>query len=49
MKPETPISWRQKMRTGRMLAISKQEQKYWFNDEWFRSEKQKTKANQVER
>jgi hypothetical protein len=46
-KPETPItiSWRQKMRNREeMLAYLKTGERYWFNDEWFGSEKRKTKA-----
>ena len=44
-KPETPISWRQKMRTrDEMLAYLKTGERYWFSDEWFGSEKRKTKA-----
>ena len=44
-KPETPISWRQKMRNREeRLAYLKTGERYWFNDEWFGSEKRKTKA-----
>src|SRR5512139_1493074 len=44
-KPETPISWRQKMRNREeMLAYLKTGERYWFSDEWFGSEKRKTKA-----
>ena len=44
-KPETPISWRQKMRNrDEMLAYLKTGERYWFNEEWFGSEKRKTKA-----
>jgi len=44
-KPETPISWRQKMRNrDEMLAYLKTGERYWFSDEWFGSEKRKTKA-----
>ena len=44
-KPETPINWRQKLR-GReeMLAYLKTGERYWFSEEWYGSEKRKTKA-----
>jgi hypothetical protein len=44
-KPEVPIIWRQKMRNrNEMLAYLKTRERYWFNEEWFGSEKRKTKA-----
>jgi hypothetical protein len=44
-KPETPIMWRQKMRSREeMLAYLKTGERYWFSDEWYGSEKRKTKA-----
>jgi hypothetical protein len=44
-KPETPINWRQKMRNREeMLAYLKTGERYWFSEEWFGSEKRKTKA-----
>jgi len=44
-KPGTPIHWRNKMRSrDEMLAYLKTGERYWFNDEWFGSEKRKTKA-----
>jgi hypothetical protein len=44
-KPETPINWRQKLRNREeMLAYLKTGERYWFGDEWFGSEKRKTKA-----
>lgn len=44
-KPETPINWRQKLRNrDEMLAYLKTGERYWFSDEWFGSEKRKTKA-----
>jgi len=44
-KPETPIKWRQKMRSREeMLAYLKTGERYWFSEEWFGSEKRKTKA-----
>jgi hypothetical protein len=44
-KPEAAINWRQKMRTrDEMLAYLKTGERYWFSEEWFGSEKRKTKA-----
>jgi hypothetical protein len=44
-KPESPINWRQKMRNREeMLAYLKTGERYWFSEEWFGSEKRKTKA-----
>ncbi len=44
-KPETPINWRQNLRNREeMLAYLKTGERYWFSDEWFGSEKRKTKA-----
>jgi hypothetical protein len=44
-KPETPINWRQKLRNREeMLAYLKTGERYWFSEEWFGSEKRKTKA-----
>jgi len=44
-KPETSIDWRQKLRTrDEMLAYLKTGERYWFSEEWFGSEKRKTKA-----
>jgi hypothetical protein len=44
-KPDTPINWRQKMRNREeMLAYLKTGERYWFSEEWFGSEKRKTKA-----
>ena len=44
-KPEAPGSWRQKMGSREeMLAYLKTGERYWFSDEWFGSEKRKTKA-----
>jgi hypothetical protein len=44
-KPEAAENWRLKLR-GRdeMLAYLKTGERYWFNEEWFGSEKRKTKA-----
>jgi hypothetical protein len=44
-KPETPITWRQKLRSREeMLAYLKTGERYWFSEEWVGSEKRKTKA-----
>jgi hypothetical protein len=44
-KPKTAINWRQKMRNrDEMLAYLKTGERYWFSEEWFGSEKRKTKA-----
>ena len=44
-KPETAINWRKKMRSREeMLAYLKTGERYWFSEEWFGSEKRKTKA-----
>ena len=44
-KPETAINWRQKLRNrDEMLAYLKTGERYWFSEEWFGSEKRKTKA-----
>jgi hypothetical protein len=44
-KPEIAINWRQKMRNrDEMLAYLKTGERYWFSEEWFGSEKRKTKA-----
>jgi hypothetical protein len=44
-KPETPINWRQKIRSREeMLAYLKTGERYWFSEEWYGSEKRKTKA-----
>jgi hypothetical protein len=44
-KPETPMNWRQKMKNREeMLAYLKTGERYWFSEEWFGSEKRKTKA-----
>lgn len=44
-KPETPMNWRKKLRNREeMLAYLKTGERYWFSDEWFGSEKRKTKA-----
>jgi hypothetical protein len=44
-KPETPINWRQKIRSREeMLAYLKTGERYWFSEEWYGSEKRKSKA-----
>jgi hypothetical protein len=44
-KPEAAINWRQKLRNrDEMLAYLKTGERYWFSEEWFGSEKRKTKA-----
>lgn len=44
-KPDIPINWRQKMKSrDEMLAYLKTGERYWFSEEWFGSEKRKTKA-----
>ena len=44
-KPEAAINWRQKLRNrDEMLAYLKTGELYWFSEEWFGSEKRKTKA-----
>lgn len=44
-KPEGASSWRQKMRNrDEMLAYLRTGERYWFSEEWFGSEKRKTKA-----
>jgi hypothetical protein len=44
-KPEAPGNWRQKL-TNRdeMLNYLKTGERYWFSEDWFGSEKRKTKA-----
>ena len=44
-KPGASENWRQKMRNREeMLAYLKTGERYWFSEEWFGSEKRKTKA-----
>jgi hypothetical protein len=44
-RPETPINWRQKMRNREeMLSYLKTGERYWFSEDWFGSEKRKTRA-----
>jgi hypothetical protein len=44
-KPETPVNWRQEMRNREeMLSYLKTGERYWFSEEWFGSEKRKSKV-----
>jgi hypothetical protein len=44
-KPEAAIHWRQKLKNREeMLAYLRTGERYWYSDEWFGSEKRKTKA-----
>ena len=44
-KPEGAGIWRKKLRNREeMLAYLKTGERYWFSEEWFGSEKRKTKA-----
>ena len=44
-KPETPIDWRHKLRNREeMLSYLKTGERYWFSEDWYGSEKRKTKA-----
>ncbi len=44
-KPEAAENWRAKLRSrDEMLAYLKTGERYWFSEEWFGSEKRKTKA-----
>ena len=44
-KPESAENWRSKLRSrDEMLAYLKTGERYWFSEEWFGSEKRKTKA-----
>jgi hypothetical protein len=44
-KPEDPVKWRGKLRDRKeMLAYLKTGERYWFSDDWFGSERRKTKA-----
>jgi len=44
-KPEAPANWRQKLRNREeMLNYLKTGERYWFSEDWFGSEKRKTKA-----
>jgi len=44
-KPETSIDWRQKLRNREeMLSYLKTGERYWFSEDWYGSEKRKTKT-----
>jgi hypothetical protein len=44
-KPDKPENWRQKLRDREeKLNYLKTGERYWFNTEWFGSEKRKTPA-----
>jgi hypothetical protein len=44
-KPDRPYDWRRRNRTREeMIAYLKTGERYWYSDEWFGSEKRKTKA-----
>ncbi|NIQ39814.1 MAG: hypothetical protein GTN81_14680 [Proteobacteria bacterium] len=44
-KPQSPYQWRKKLRSREeMLDYLKSGERYWFNEEWYGSEKRKTPA-----
>ncbi len=44
-KPDAPGRWRGKLRDRKeMLAYLKTGERYWFSDDWYGSERRKTKA-----
>jgi len=44
-RPESPYQWRKKLRSREeMLEYLQTGERYWFNDEWYGSEKRKTPA-----
>jgi hypothetical protein len=44
-KPESPITWRRKLRNrDEMLKYLRSGERYWFSEEGYGSEKRKTKA-----
>ncbi len=44
-KPDAPLNWRKKFRSREeMLAYLKTGERYWFSEEWYGSEKRKTRA-----
>lgn len=43
--PQNPDRWRSKLRDRKeMLAYLKTGERYWFSEDWYGSEKRKTKA-----
>jgi hypothetical protein len=44
-KPQSPYQWRKKLRSREeILEYLKSGERYWFNEEWYGSEKRKTPA-----
>ena len=44
-KPEAPDDWRKKLRSREeMLGYLKTACRYWYSDDWYGSERRKTKA-----
>jgi hypothetical protein len=44
-KPEGPVAWRGKLRNREeMLKYLRSGERYWFSDDWYGSERRKTKA-----
>lgn len=44
-KPEAPDSWRNKLRSrDEMIKYLKAAGRYWYSDDWYGSERRKTKA-----
>jgi len=44
-RPDVSLNWRKKFRSREeMLAYLKTGERYWFSEEWYGSEKRKTKA-----
>lgn len=44
-KPDAPDQWRSKLRSRKeMLEYLRTAERYWFSDDWFGSERRKTKA-----
>jgi hypothetical protein len=44
-KPQAPYQWRRKLKSREeMLEYLKTGERYWFNEEWYGSEKRKTPA-----
>ncbi len=44
-KPEVPDDWRKKLRSREeMLSYLKTACRYWYSDDWYGSERRKTKA-----
>ena len=44
-KPENPVHWKRKLSNRKdYLNYLKQSERYWYNDDWFGSEKRKNPA-----